>query len=166
LAITGFRAVLAAELVGVSYRQLDHWARTDVVRPSIANPRGPGTVRIYSYRDLVELKVIKRLLDGGVSFPAARRASESLRPHLEGELAEASLIMNGTRVLVARSGEEVLDFIRHDHGVLNVLALGPLVQDLDKKVHHAFERRAPGVMSVPETTADPGCTAQALPFAG
>src|SRR5579885_2302680 len=75
----GFRGPQVCTLVGITYRQLDYWARTDLLRPSISEARGSGTQRRYSYRDLVELKVIKRLLDAGVSLQSARRAIECLR---------------------------------------------------------------------------------------
>src|SRR5687767_10714594 len=75
----GFRGPQVCALVGISYRQLDYWARTDLVRPSIAEARGSGTQRTYSYRDLVRLKVVKSLLDAGVKLQAARKAIEYLR---------------------------------------------------------------------------------------
>ena len=75
----GFRGPQVCKVVGITYRQLDYWARTDLLRPSISEARGSGTQRRYSYRDLVELKVIKRLLDAGVSLQSARRAIECLR---------------------------------------------------------------------------------------
>ena len=75
----GYRGPQVCTIVGITYRQLDYWARTDLIRPSVADARGSGTQRIYSYRDLVELKVIKSLLDAGVSLQSARRAIEYLR---------------------------------------------------------------------------------------
>src|SRR6478672_260851 len=78
----GYRGPAVCKIVGITYRQLDYWARTDLIRPSIADARGSGTQRRYSYRDLVDLKVIKSLLDAGVSLQQARRAVKYLRNHL------------------------------------------------------------------------------------
>src|SRR3981081_4750485 len=75
----GFRGPQVCSIVGITYRQLDYWARTGLLRPSISEARGSGTQRRYSYRDLLELKVIKRLLDAGISLPSARRAIVVLR---------------------------------------------------------------------------------------
>src|SRR5438309_6256829 len=75
----GYRGPQVCAVVGITYRQLDYWARTDLLRPSISEARGSGTQRRYSYRDLVELKVIKRLLDNGLSLQSARRAIDCLR---------------------------------------------------------------------------------------
>ena len=86
----------SASIVGITYRQLDYWARTDLVRPSLADARGSGTQRRYSYRDLVELKVIKSLLDAGVTLQTARTAIEYLRDDLGDDWATASLVLNGT----------------------------------------------------------------------
>ena len=73
----GYRGPLVCKIVGITYRQLDYWARTDLVRPSVCDANGSGTQRLYSYRDLVELKVIKRLLDADISLQAARRRSNT-----------------------------------------------------------------------------------------
>ena len=87
----GFRGPTVCKIVGITYRQLDYWARTDLIRPSAA---GPADQRAYSYRDLVELKVIKGLLDAGVSLQSARRAIEYLRAHLGNDIGVASLVVN------------------------------------------------------------------------
>ena len=92
----GYRGPQVCKLVGISYRQLDYWARTDLVRPSLADARGSGTQRSYSYRDLVRLKVIKNLLDSGVKLQAARKAIEYVRGDLGDDWASASLVLNGT----------------------------------------------------------------------
>jgi DNA-binding transcriptional MerR regulator len=135
MAMTGFRGPQVCKIVGISYRQLDYWARTDLIRPSIADARGSGTQRLYSYRDLVELKVIKHLLDAGISLRTARKAIEYLRDHLGEELASASLVINGSQSVLARSGEEVVDLVRQGQGVLNILPLAGMIQELDGKIH-------------------------------
>src|SRR3989440_6978983 len=96
----GFRGPQVCKIVGITYRQLDYWARTDLLRPSISGARGSGTQRRYSYRDLLELKVIKRLLDAGVSLQSARRAIQCLRSSGD-EVATANLVLNGTQSVLA-----------------------------------------------------------------
>ena len=91
----GYRGPQVCKIVGITYRQLDYWARTDLVRPSVCDANGSGTQRLYSYRDLVELKVIKRLLDAGISLQAARKAIEYLREQLGDDLASAHLVLDG-----------------------------------------------------------------------
>jgi DNA-binding transcriptional MerR regulator len=145
MAMTGFRGPQVCKIVGISYRQLDYWARTDLIRPSIADARGSGTQRLYSYRDLVELKVIKHLLDAGISLRTARKAIEYLREHLGEELASASLVIHGSRSLLARSGEEVVDLVRQGQGVLNILPLAGMIEELDGKIHEL----EPTVVMVP-----------------
>jgi len=130
----GFGGPQACKIVGITYRQLDYWARTDLIRPSLADARGSGTQRRYSYRDLVELKVIKGLLDGGVSLRSARRAVEYLRSNLGEEIATASLVFsNGASVLV-RSDGELVDVLRHGQGVLSIVALGGVVNELEAAI--------------------------------
>ena len=129
-----FRGPQVCTIVGITYRQLDYWARTDLLRPSISEARGSGTQRLYSYRDLLELKVIKRLLDAGLSLRSARRAIEVLRQS-GGELATANLVLSGSQSVLARSGEEIIDLLRGGQGVLNVVALAGVVEELDAAIH-------------------------------
>ena len=130
----GFRGPQVCKLVGITYRQLDYWARTDLIRPSVADARGSGTQRRYSYRDLVELKVIKSLLDAGVSLQSARRAIEYLRENLGEDVASASLVINGAGSVLARSGEEIVDLLRQGQGVLNIVPLAGVVQELEAAI--------------------------------
>ncbi len=92
---TGYRGPQVCKIVGITYRQLDYWARTDLVRPSVCDAAGSGTQRLYSYTDLVELKVVKRLLDAGISLQSARKAIEYLRTQLGADLASAHLVIDG-----------------------------------------------------------------------
>ena len=131
----GYRGPQVCKIVGISYRQLDYWARTDLVRPSIADARGSGTQRTYSYRDLVRLKVVKSLLDAGVKLQTARKAIEYLREDLGDDWASASLVLNGSSSVLARSGDDLVDIVRHGQGVLNIVPLGHVVDELEARIH-------------------------------
>src|SRR3954468_11290116 len=96
----GFRGPQVCKIAGITYRQLDYWARTDLLRPSITEARGSGTQRRYSYKDLLALKVIKRLLAAGGSLQSARRALECLRS-AGAEVATANLVLNGSQSVLA-----------------------------------------------------------------
>lgn len=130
----GFRGPQVCKIVGITYRQLDYWARTDLIRPSIQEARGSGTQRSYSYRDLVELKVIKGLLDAGVSLQSARKAIEYLRDHLGEDIATASLVINGAGSVVVRTDGELVDLVRRGQGVLSIVALGGVKDELDAAI--------------------------------
>src|SRR4029079_10460289 len=123
----GFSGTKAATIVGITYRQLDYWARTDLVRPSLADARGSGTQRKYSYRDLVRLKVVKSLLDAGVKLASARKAIEYLRDDLGESLETASIVLDGTNSILARTGDDLVDLVRRGQGVLNIVPLGSVV---------------------------------------
>ncbi|MDQ2754751.1 MAG: MerR family transcriptional regulator [Actinomycetota bacterium] len=134
--IESFRGPEVCKLVDITYRQLDYWARTDLLCPSISAARGSGTRREYSYTDLVELKVIKRLINGGLSLQATRRAITCLRENVGADLASANLVLAGSDSVLARSGEEVVDLVRGGQGVLdiNIIPLGVLVSELEAKI--------------------------------
>ena len=99
----GFSAPQVCVLVGVSYRQVDYWARSGLLEPSLQVAHGSGSRRRYSYRDVLQLKVIRRRLDGDVSLRLIRRAVVFLRTELDEDLVSATLVLNGSRSLLPRS---------------------------------------------------------------
>ena len=131
MAEIGFSGTKTASVVGISYRQLDYWARTDLVRPSLVDARGIGSRRLYSYRDLLELRVIKSLLDAGIKLESVRKAFTYLREHVEADIGSATLVISGNDVLLC-DGDTLIDIVRRGgQGVLNVLAIGSVKSDLD-----------------------------------
>ena len=131
----GFSGPQVCTIVGITYRQLDYWARTDLVRPSLVDARGSGTQRRYSYRDLVRLKVVKSLLDAGVKLQTARKAIEYLRDDLGEQWETASIVLDGGNSVFARDGDALVDLVRRGQGVLNIVPLAGLVEQLDASIH-------------------------------
>jgi len=129
-----FSGKRAAEIVGITYRQLDYWARTDLVRPSVADARGSGSRRRYGYRDLLELKVIKTLLDSGIRLEMVRDAFEYLRTQLGENVSSANLVINGSFSVVVNSGEELIDILQNGQGVLNILPLAGVKDEIDAAI--------------------------------
>jgi DNA-binding transcriptional MerR regulator len=125
----GYRGPQVCTVVGITYRQLDYWARTGLLQPSISAARGSGSQRLYSYTDLVRLKVIKRLLDAGVSLHAARKAIECLRSSGD-DLATANLVIDERQSVLAHSGEEIVDLLKGGQTVLNIVPLSGVVSEL------------------------------------
>jgi DNA-binding transcriptional MerR regulator len=131
----GYRGVAAMRAAGISYRQLDYWARTGLVVPSIRAASGSGTQRLYSFRDLVVLKVVKSLLDAGVSLQNIRKAIETLRAHGVEDLAGLTLISDGTTVYECRSAEEVVDLLQGGQGVFGI-AIGGACREIEGTLTH------------------------------
>ena len=155
----GYRGPQVCAIVGITYRQLDYWARTGLLHPSISEARGSGSQRRYSYTDLVQLKVIKRLLDAGVSLQAARRAIECLRSSGD-DLAAANLVIDGSRSVLAHSGEEIIDLLKGGQTVLNIVPLGGVVSELDTAITNmGFRPTAasePAAITTTSTVKTPG----------
>ena len=125
----------AAEIVGISYRQLDYWARTDLIRPSVADAAGSGSRRQYSYRDLLELKVVKSMLDAGIKLESVRSAFEYLRENLGEDIASARLVIGGGRAVLVRDDAELLDVIKSGQLVMtSLLSLDGVQQEIDAAV--------------------------------
>ena len=118
----GFSGTRTAQVVGISYRQLDYWARTNLIRPSLADATGSGSRRRYSYRDLLELKVVKKLIDAGIRLESVREVFTYLREHMNTDVASAHLVISGNDVLLC-DGDDLITVLRQGQGVLNVLPL-------------------------------------------
>lgn len=129
----GFSGTKAAQIVGISYRQLDYWARTDLVRPSGADATGSGSRRLYTYRDLLELKIIKKLLDAGIKLESVRDVFAYLRDHVDSDITSAHIVINGNSVLLC-DGEDLIDVLRGGQGVLNVLPLSGVRDEVDSNI--------------------------------
>ena len=140
----GFSGKRTAEIVGITYRQLDYWARTDLVRPSLADANGSGSRRRYSYRDLLELRAIKSLLDAGIKLESVREVFSYLRDHLGEDVASVNLVINGQNSVVVRSGDELIDLVSKGQGVLNILPLAGVKDEVDAKIIELFPEDAPG----------------------
>jgi DNA-binding transcriptional MerR regulator len=132
----GFSGREAADLVGITYRQLDYWARTDLIRPSLADAKGSGSRRRYSYRDLLELKMIKTLLDAGQRLERVRAAFEYLRAQVGDEVTSVTLVIAGDSVVLVHEGEDLIDVVNRyqGQGVLNLLALDGVKEQLDARI--------------------------------
>jgi DNA-binding transcriptional MerR regulator len=130
---TGFSGKQASEIVGISYRQLDYWARTNLVRPSGADAKGSGSRRVYTYRDLLELRVIKNLLDSGIRLESVREVFMYLRNHVDTEITAAHIVINGQSVVLCQ-GDQLIDVMKRGQGVLNVLPLAGVKHDVDREI--------------------------------
>jgi DNA-binding transcriptional MerR regulator len=138
--VGGFRGPQVCELVGISYRQLDYWARTGLLRPSLADATGSGSRRVYSFHDVVELKVIKQLLDAGVSLKTARKAIDCLRQDLAVDLASVSLVLHDTGSVLARSDNELVDLLKGGQGVFNIVPMGGVVDALQAELARSDDK--------------------------
>jgi DNA-binding transcriptional MerR regulator len=125
----GYRVPDVTRVVGITYRQLDYWARTGLVTPSIRDAGGSGTQRLYSFQDLVELRVIKKLIDAGVSLQRIRKAVKFLREHMGAGPTGITLLSDGSSVYACESEDEVIDLLRRGQGVF-AIALDAVWDDL------------------------------------
>lgn len=122
----GYRGPTACQAAGITYRQLDYWARTELVVPSVRSAAGSGSQRLYSFTDILVLKVVKRLLDTGVSLHNIRLAVDTLRDRGVDDLARITLFSDGTTVYECTSAEEVVDLLRGGQGVFGIAVSGAL----------------------------------------
>ena len=132
-ATEGFPAKRTAEIVGITYRQLDYWARTDLVRPAF-RAQGSGSRRAYSYKNLLELRAVKNLLDAGIKLESVRSAFDYLRDELAQDPTEVNLVISGKGSVLIRNGEQIIDLLREGQGVLNVLPLAGVKNEVDAKI--------------------------------
>jgi DNA-binding transcriptional MerR regulator len=126
----GYRGPTACSAAGITYRQLDYWARTGLVEPSIRNAAGSGSQRLYSFTDILVLKVVKRLLDTGVSLQNIRTAVSHLRERGVDDLAQITLMSDGASVYECTSADEVVDLVQGGQGVFGI-AVGRVWREVE-----------------------------------
>jgi DNA-binding transcriptional MerR regulator len=130
----GYSGARTAEIVGISYRQLDYWARTDLVRPSVEDAKGSGSRRRYSYTDLLELRVIKSLLDSGLKLESVREVFAYLHDNLGEDISSANLVIQGSKSVLIQTDGELIDLVKRGQGVLNILPLDGVRKDMDARI--------------------------------
>jgi DNA-binding transcriptional MerR regulator len=148
----GYRGPTACSAAGITYRQLDYWARTELVVPSVRSATGSGTQRLYSFKDILVLKIVKRLLDTGVSLQNIRLAVDTLRQSGVEDLANMTLLSDGTTVYECTSSEEVVDLLRGGQGVFGIAVSGAL-RELVGSLAHLPGERTSGASDAPTAAA-------------
>ncbi|MYW89780.1 MerR family transcriptional regulator [Amycolatopsis rubida] len=141
--LVGYRGPAACQIAGITYRQLDYWARTKLIAPSIRTAHGSGSQRLYSFKDILVLKVVKRLLDTGVSLQNIRVAVDHLRVRGVRDLAKVTLFSDGTTVYECTSPEEIVDLLQGGQGVFGIAVSGAM-QEISGTIHEFPAERADG----------------------
>jgi DNA-binding transcriptional MerR regulator len=145
---SGYRGPQACKIVGVTYRQLDYWTRTGLVYPTVQAAQGSGTQRLYSFNDLLQLKVIKSLTDAGASLQKVRQAIDYVRNHVSDDWSRVTIVADGAGVYACTSEAEVIDLLRSGQGVLGaVVAVGRIRDELTgtlRRLHAPAEPAAVG----------------------
>jgi len=126
----GYRGATACSAAGISYRQLDYWARTGLVEPSVRTATGSGTSRLYGFRDILVLKIVKRLLDAGVSLQNIRTAVNHLRNRGVTELESVTLMSDGASIYECASADEIIDLLQGGQGVFGI-AVGKVWHEVE-----------------------------------
>ncbi len=126
----GYRGATACSAAGISYRQLDYWARTGLVEPSVRTAMGSGSQRLYGFRDILVLKIVKRLLDAGVSLQNIRTAVDYLRNRGVTELERITLMSDGASIYECSSPDEIIDLLQGGQGVFGI-AVGKVWSEVE-----------------------------------
>jgi len=148
----GYRGPTACRAAGITYRQLDYWARTGLVEPSVRPAGGSGTQRLYGFRDILVLKVVKRLLDTGVSLQQIRIAVTHLRDRGVDDLAQITLMSDGASVYECTSADEVIDLVQGGQGVFGI-AVGRVWREVEGSLA-ALPAERPGAEPVEQDHAN------------
>ena len=148
----GYRGPTACGAAGITYRQLDYWARTGLVEPSVRPASGSGSQRLYGFRDILVLKVVKRLLDSGVSLQQIRSAVVHLRERGVEDLARITLMSDGASVYECTSADEVVDLVQGGQGVFGI-AVGRVLREVEGSLAALPGERVSGGAEVPDELA-------------
>ncbi len=150
----GYRGPTACSAAGITYRQLDYWARTGLVEPGVRSAHGSGSQRLYGFRDILVLKVVKRLLDTGVSLANIRTAVNHLRERGVDDLAQITLMSDGASVYECTSADEVVDLVQGGQGVFGI-AVGRVWREVEGSLAQLPGERAGDEAAVPARAGSP-----------
>ncbi len=153
----GYRSPQVCKVVGITYRQLDYWDRSELLGPSLQVASGSGTQRLYTFRDIVTLRVIKRLKDAGTSLHKIRSAFEQLEEQVGEDWREQdiTLLSDGTTIYAATSPEEVIDLLKGGQGVFGI-AVRPVHDEILGELHKLFPDRSIGAATNDELAGASG----------
>ena len=149
----GYRGPIACSAAGITYRQLDYWARTGLVQPSVRPASGSGTQRLYSFHDILVLRIVKRLIDTGVSLPNIRAAVEHLTTRGSEDLSRITLMSDGASIYECRSADEVVDLVRGGQGVFGI-AVGSVWREVEGTLAELPGERTDGAVIMPAGSDD------------
>ena len=150
----GYRGVSACAAAGISYRQLDYWARTGLVEPTVRGASGSGSARLYGFKDILVLKIVKRLLDTGVSLQNIRSAVAHLRERGVDDLARITLMSDGASIYECTSSEEIFDLLQGGQGVFGI-AIGKVWNEVEGSLSHLqAENLNDGSLVTADTSGD------------
>jgi DNA-binding transcriptional MerR regulator len=144
--VSTFSGTQACDIVGITYRQLDYWARTQLVRPAVHEATGSGSRRHYSYRNLLELRVVKSLLDAGIKLESVREVFNYLGQQEQADITSAHLVISGSSVILCQ-GDDLIDVVRRGQGVLNLLPLAQVKDQVDGQLIALYPELVEPVMT-------------------
>ena len=144
---TGYRGPTACNAAGITYRQLDYWARTGLIEPTVRGAKGSGSQRLYSFQDILLLKVVKRLLDAGISLQQIRTAVQHLRARGTDDLTRVTLMSDGVSVYECTNNDEIIDLLQGGQGVFGI-AIGGAFKEIQGSLSHLPAEPAAGPQPV------------------
>ncbi|GAA2188320.1 MerR family transcriptional regulator [Leucobacter alluvii] len=149
----GFKGATAARAAGITYRQLDYWARTGLVEPTVRSAKGSGSQRLYGFRDILVLKLVKRLLDTGISLQQIRTAVAQLHEAGVHDLSQTTLMSDGASVYLCTSNDEVIDLVSRGQGVFGI-AVGKVLREVETSLVDMDEHREETASETTGTAVD------------
>lgn len=161
----GYRGPIACAAAGITYRQLDYWARTGLVMPSVQGAQGSGSHRLYGFRDILILRIVKRLIDTGVSLANIRSAVQHLSTREGEDLARMTLMSDGATIYECRSADDVIDLVRGGQGVFGI-AVGRVWREVEGTLATLPGERPDGDSVLPEASDDELSARRARRIAG
>ena len=131
----GYTGPQVCKIVGISYRQLDHWTTTKLVKASLRNLKGSGHHREYSFEDLLRLKIIMNLRNGGMSLQKIRIALKALQKILDTgvSFSDVTVVSDGQSIYASKNENDFIDILRKGQAVFGI-SLGPVHDEIEQQV--------------------------------
>ena len=138
----GYTGPEVCKITGISYRQLDHWTSTSLINASIRNIKGSGFHRLYSFNDIVLVKLVNKLRDAGISLQKIRVALENVSKLLgkKKNVTDVSIFSDGSSIYILTENDQMIDLLRKGQAVFGI-SLGPVQTETEAEVFSLFPEK-------------------------
>ena len=138
----GYTGPEVCKITGITYRQLDHWTTSSLINASIRNLKGSGFHRIYSFQDIIQIKLVNKLREAGVSLQKIRIALKNIQKVLGDDISisDVSVFSDGKSIYVISDNDQMIDLLKKGQAVFGI-SLGPVHSEAEAKIFSLYPDR-------------------------
>ena len=138
----GYTGPEVCKITGITYRQLDHWTTSSLIKASIRNLKGSGFHRVYSFQDIIQIKLVNKLREAGVSLQKIRIALKNIESILGDNIniSDVSVFSDGKSIYVISDNDQMIDLLKKGQAVFGI-SLGPVHTEAEAEIFSLYPEK-------------------------